>query len=271
MRKTKIAMGASFNKIEYKDIAFHEKLGEGGFGAVHHVTFRKSLRGRKEGVAKTVFELLESEVNIMAKLCHPNIVTLFGVCQSGAVNVILLEYAKNGSLHDHLSDASKPVTPELRKKWMKESALALQYLHAHNFLHRDIKASNCLLFENNLLKLCDFGLAKEITKSQTTSAYKGTCQYMAPEIHTGNDNGRAVYSKPSDIYSYGMLLLEMFTRKQPFDGLEWYAVVFHVGCGNQPDVPKECPPELANLMRRCWHCQPKERPTIDDIVEGKCK
>ena len=262
-------MGASVSKVEYSNLEFHEKLGKGAFGTVHHVTLKKPVKGFKEVATKTVFDIPEKEVRILASLKHPNIVSFLGSCQTGAVNIIILEYAKNGSLHDYLSDASKPLPPDLMKKWIKQSALAIQYLHANNFLHRDIKASNCLLFENDNLKLCDFGLAREISQFQTTSSRKGTYRYMAPEIHIGNEHGRGLFSKPSDIYAFGMLMLEICTRKVPFDDLEWCAVVFQVGRGRQPVIPDDCAEDLADLMKRCWNFNPKDRPGIDSIVEGE--
>ncbi|XP_072014845.1 uncharacterized protein [Amphiura filiformis] len=183
-----------------------------------------------------------------------------------------MEYAPNGSLHDYLKDPSKTLPYELQKKWAQESVLALKYLHGQNFLHRDIKPQNCLLFKDNLLKLCDFGLAREIEESQTTSSQKGTYRYMAPEIHVGNERGRAIYSKPADIWAYGMLLLEICTRKPPFQELEWHRVIFEVGNGAQPSIPEGCPKDLSDIMQQCWNNDPKQRPTSASIAKalGAC-
>ena len=263
-------MGAAINKIEYNNLEFHEKIGEGGFGFVHRVTFKKPYNGYTEAAAKTVHEVQEEEVKIMSKLHHPHIVPLLGCCQTGHVNtaIIVMEYAKNGSLHDYLSDKTNPLPYSLQQKWIKESARAIEYLHENNFLHRDIKANNCLLFEDNILKLCDFGLAREIEHSQTTSSVKGTYRYMAPEILIGNEQGRGVFSKHADIYGYGMLVLEILTRKPPFPDLEWQKVVFAVGMGSRPDIPADCPPGMADTMRSCWEADPKKRPTIQYIIHG---
>ena len=266
-----VTMGASnsVDKIDTKNIVFHETIGEGGFGSVKRVSFKKPHKGYKEAAGKTViYELGIKEVEIMSQMKHPNIVTLLGVCQTGGAHLIVMEYAPNGSLHDYLSDKSKPLPYELVKKWAKEAARAIQYLHGQNVLHRDIKPQNCLLFEEGQLKLCDFGLAREIDESQTTSSQKGTVRYMAPEIHRGNEHGRAVYSKPADIYGYGMLLLEICTRKPPFEELEWFRVVFEVGNGAKPTIPDDCPKDLADIMRPCWNTDPKQRPIIASIVEG---
>ena len=259
------------DRIEYKRIKFHEQIGVGAFGAVHRVTFsgifRNQYKGYKQAAAKSVFNLEEKEIKIMSKLKHNNIVTLIGFSQTEVTNVILMEYATNGSLHEYLADLSKPLSVDLQNKWYIESALAIQYLHSQNFLHRDIKPKNCLLFDDYLLKLCDFGLARELEGSRTTSEEKGTKRYMAQELIVLNERGRAVYSKPADIYAYGMLVLEIYTRKPPFPGWEPLKVVFEVGNGAQPSVPEDCPSYLADMMQQCWNMDPKERPTIEMIVE----
>ncbi|XP_072022497.1 tyrosine-protein kinase JAK1-like [Amphiura filiformis] len=263
-----VRMATAFpvDNIEYKDLTFHEQIGEGAFGKVHRVTFLRPHEGYNEIAGKTVFKMDEKEVQLMSRLHHRHIVKLVGLCQSGPIHVILMEYAPNRSLHDYLSDSSKPLPSGLRIKWIKESALAIQYLHDQNFLHRDIKSSNCLLFEDNLLKLCDFGLTRRIDCSQTSSSQKDTYRYMAPEIHGGNDRGRDVFSKPADIYAYGMLMLEICTRKPPFHTWEWHKVVYEVGSGAKPTVPTDCSKDLAGIMQQCWEYNPKQRPTIASII-----
>ncbi|XP_072021685.1 uncharacterized protein [Amphiura filiformis] len=268
-----IKMGASVDKLDASNIDFHECIGEGGFGSVSRVSFKKPYKGYKEAASKTVlYKLAKKEAEVMSKLHHPHIVNLLGICEIPSVKLILMEYAPNGSLHDYLKDPSKPLPYQLQKKWAKESALAITYLHGQNFLHRDIKPQNCLLFQDNLLKLCDFGLAREIEESQTTSSQKGTYRYMAPEIHVGNERGRAIYSKPADIWAYGMLLLAICTRKPPFEDLEWHRVVFEVGNGAKPSLPKSCPKDLSDIMQQCWNNDPKQQPTsaLIALALGAC-
>ncbi|XP_072018959.1 mitogen-activated protein kinase kinase kinase 7-like [Amphiura filiformis] len=267
-------MGASVTKLDTGNIDLKECIGEGGFGSVRRVKFKKPYKGYTEAAGKTVVhEFASKEVEVMSKLYHPNIVKLLGICENLGAKLIVMEYAPNGSLHDYLKDPTKPLPYELQKKWAKESALAIKYLHGHDFLHRDIKPQNCLLFQDNLLKLCDFGLAREIEKSQTTSSRKGTYRYMAPEIHVGNKHGRAIYSKPADIWAYGMLLLAICTRKPPFQRLEWHRVVFEVGNGAKPSIPEGCPKDLSDIMQQCRNVDPKLRPTITSIAMalGACR
>ena len=257
--------------MAFDNLEFHEKLGEGGYGTVKRVTFKQPYKGYTEAAAKFVRDMRKEEVEIMSKLSHPNIVTWLGFTNE-PISIIFLEIAKNGDLHSHLSDSSKPLPDTLKQKWIQDSVLALQYLHGQNFLHRDIKARNCLLFDPDTLKLCDFGLAREIDRSFTTSSTKGTYQYMAPEIHNTNVNNRAVYSKSSEIYALGMLVQEIWTRKPPFHGLPYGQVIYQVGEGKlQPEIASDCPEDLANMMKQCWDVNPRKRPSIDAIYEGKYK
>ncbi|XP_072036484.1 mitogen-activated protein kinase kinase kinase 21-like [Amphiura filiformis] len=256
------------SKIDFGDLQFHESLGEGGFGSVNRVTFKTPYNGYTEAAAKSVIDFRKEEVEILAKLSHPHVVNLIGFYQNGPVKIIFLEYATGGSLHGYLSDESKPLPEDLKRKWICESALGIQYLHANKCLHRDIKANNCLLFEDNILKLCDFGFARETDHSVTMSSQKGTYQYMAPELINTSDTNLAVYSRYADIYAYGMLVLEICTRKRPFHGMEYAYVVFQVGEGKlQPRIPRDCPTDLAVLMRQCWHLNPRKRPSIDIVLE----
>ena len=256
------------NAITYEDLEFHETLGEGGFGTVYRVTFKKkSFKGYKEAAAKFLRVMCKQEVEIMCRLHHPNIVTLIAHIKTPFT--IILEYAKFGSVHDYLKDENKPLTEEMMKKWLKEAALAIEHLHEQNLLHRDIKASNCLLFDGMTLKLCDFGITRELEHSQSTSSMKGTHRYLAPEIIVGNDEGRAIYSKPADIYAYGLLVLEIYSRKPPFYGLQPHTLIYRVGNGEQPKIPDNCPQLVSEVMRQCWKRHPGERPTIQNILEGK--
>ncbi len=190
--------------LELSNIKFGKELGEGAYGKVNHVTFKKPFKGYKEAAGKSVNTLRREEVETMKKLDHPNIVTLLGFYENGPICVIILEYAVNGSLCNYLSDLSLPLENDLKCRWMKQAAAALEHLHAHNILHRDIKASNCLLFANYVLKLSDLGLARIIHHTKSTSTIRGTYRYMPPEILRGCEEGqKAEYSEAGDLYAYG--------------------------------------------------------------------
>ena len=252
----------------YSTLTFHEQLGQGGFGTVHRVTFSEPYKGYSEAAAKCVIDFRKEEVEILTKLSHPHIVRMIGFYENGPLKVIILEYAVRGSLHRFLSDESNHLPDDLKRKWIRESALGIQHLHKNRCLHRDLKASNCLLFEDNILKLSDFGLARETNHEVTMSSQKGTYQYMAPELIDTNESNLAYYSRFADIYAYGMLVLEICTRKPPYTGMEFTYVVFHVAQGKlQPLIPCDCPDDLSIIMRQCWRLNPRQRPTIDRLLD----
>lgn len=264
-------MAALNDKADFSNLNFHEKIGEGGFGIVYRVTFKKPYKGYKEAAAKSVVDIPQQEIDILPNLTHPNIIVLIGVCQHGPCTTLLLEYASLGSLHDYLKKNKHKQLPQDQViKWIKDSARAIEYLHANDVIHRDIKSSNCLLFPNDVLKLSDFGLAKELDQSHTISTQKGTYRYMAPEIIKTDENNRAKYSKFTDIYAFGVLALEIYTQEEPFAGFAWMYIVYHVGSGLlTPSVPSECPKRLSRLLQRCWSFDPMKRPNMVRVLEGK--
>ncbi|XP_072039701.1 uncharacterized protein [Amphiura filiformis] len=250
--------------LKFADLNFHETIGEGGCSTVSRVTFKKKYHGIKEAAAKNVLNLRKDEVLIFEQLNHENIVKLLAFIEEGPIHLILLEYTPFGSLYDYFSkDPSKAISKKLAKKWATEAGLALHYLHQRNVIHRDIKSSNCLIFPVDLLKISDFGLAREIEGSHATSSEKGTWRYMAPEIHNASR-----FSKPSDIYAFGMLLLEIQSRELPFgEKNEWQFIVYKVVSeGLRPDIPHSCPKRLARLIHLCWKADPKKRPDIETVL-----
>ena len=260
-----------FAQLDYDNLEFHEQIGEGGGGIVNRVTFKHQHNGYNEAAAKTILRteksITDEEAEIMSRLNHPNIVLLLGFCKISRTKIIVLEYAKHGSLHHFLAAEKNSLPQELQHKWMRESALALQYLHAKNFLHRDVKANNCLLFDNNVLKLCDFGLAKELDeKSYAQSSQKGTHGYMAPELVV---DIHVPYSRYTDVWAYGMLVYEILSRKVPFhDYKEPMHVLYKVGSGElTPTIPSDCPGHIETLMMKCWKFEAKKRPTMDTILQ----
>uniref|UniRef100_A0A2N9GZV7 Protein kinase domain-containing protein n=1 Tax=Fagus sylvatica TaxID=28930 RepID=A0A2N9GZV7_FAGSY len=191
-----------------------EKLGQGGFGAVYKgflrdsnsfVAVKKVAKGSKQGIKE-----YSSEVKIISRLRHRNLVQLIGWCHDRREELLLVyEFMSNGSLDSHLYKKESVLIWAVRYKVAQGLASSLLYLHEEweqCVLHRDIKSSNIMLDSHFNAKLGDFGLARLVDHakgSQTTCAV-GTMGYMAPEYYTNN---RA--SKESDVYSFGIVALEI--------------------------------------------------------------
>ncbi|KAE8692692.1 L-type lectin-domain containing receptor kinase IX.1 [Hibiscus syriacus] len=190
-----------------------EKLGEGGFGAVFkgyltdldtNVAVKRISKASKQGIKEYA-----SEVKIISRLRHKNLVKLVGWCHEKGELILVYEFMANGSLDSHLFKGKSLLTWDVRFKIMHGLASALLYLHEegdHCVLHRDIKASNIMLDSSFNAKLGDFGLARLVdhAKGSQTTQLAGTMGYMAPECIS---SGKA--SKESDVYSLGVVALEI--------------------------------------------------------------
>lgn len=203
-----------------------QKLGEGGFGAVYKgylhdtemaVAVKKISKGSKQGRKEYV-----TEVKVISQLRHRNLVQLIGWCHDKGEFLLVYEFMPNGSLDYHLFGKIKsPLTWALRYKITLGLASALLYLHEEweqCVVHRDIKPNNIMLDSNFNVKLGDFGLARLMDHElgpQSASGLAGTLGYMAPEyIRTGKA------SKESDVYSFGMVVLEIATGRRSVDPVE---------------------------------------------------
>ncbi|XP_072988474.1 L-type lectin-domain containing receptor kinase IX.1-like [Typha latifolia] len=209
-----------------KNFAEEKKLGEGGFGAVYRgylndskldVAIKKVSRGSKQGRKEYI-----SEVKIISRLRHRNLVQLVGWCHDKGYDqlVLVYEFMPNGSLDSHLYSGERLLLWATRYNIALGLASALLYLHEEweqCVVHRDVKPSNVMLDSAFNAKLGDFGLARLVDHdcgSQTT-VLAGTMGYLAPECVA---TGKA--SKESDVYSFGVVALEIACGRRPLDPKE---------------------------------------------------
>ncbi|KAL2527819.1 putative serine/threonine-protein kinase [Forsythia ovata] len=198
-------------------------IGEGGYGIVYHgllednhrVAVKNLLNNR--GQAEREFKV---EVEAIGRVRHKNLVRLLGYCAEGEHRMLVYEYVDNGNLEQWLHGdvgSYSPLTWDIRMKIILGTAKGLTYLHEGlepKVVHRDIKSSNILLDKQWNSKVSDFGLAKLLgsEKSYITTRVMGTFGYVAPEYaSTGMLNER------SDVYSFGILIMEIITGRNPVD------------------------------------------------------
>jgi len=165
----------------------------------------------------TAYKLMESEIAIMKKMNHPNIVQLFEIIDDPGYNkvFIVMEYISGGSLHNLVKDGT-PIPLEKCWKYFRDLICGLEYCHnVANIIHRDIKPENLLIDENDVLKIVDFGVAFMMTDgSDESKATLGSSFYLAPEICKG-----LVYKgRKTDIWAAGVTLYRIVTAKMPFEG-----------------------------------------------------
>lgn len=254
-----------------------------GFGGSSDV-YLGDLRGTEVAVKK--LRLLEAkkdyikeykrEVSSLVLLYHPYLVLLMGAVAEPFNLSIVTEFCKGGNLFELLY--KKPninLSWELKKKILLQIAIGMNYLHTNNppVLHRDLKSLNILLTDKiekssdtTDIKISDFGLSRLYQKSCILTGHLGTCYWMAPEIIV---NKR--YSTKVDVYSYGIIIWEVCTRKTPYSCMSQQQVQFYVsvkkGRPNLKIIPSNTPPKIIQLMQMCWDHEPNNRPSFEYIVE----
>jgi len=247
-------------------------MGSGYFGEVRKglwrgVTVACKFVLEKSFRQKSDILLFEQEVNILSSLRHPNIILYMGVCIDTKDKIIVMEYMDKGSLHDLLR--KEPLTLEKIHKIAKEIGLGMNYLHGENILHRDLTSKNILLSKHMEAKVADFGLSKiKLVETQDTSNTIGSVAWMAPEVIANASN----FTKLSDVYSYGVILWELFTGEDPCPRgtapLNYANRVLHEEY--RPAIPEDVPIHWIDLIINCWKYKKlleiQQRPSFDDIV-----
>ena len=248
---------------------FFQVLGKGSFGVVLRAKWRQM------DVAIKIFQTEQEhaaflvELHQLSRVEHENIIKLYGASTQPPSPVFLvMEYAENGSLYKvlHQMKAHLPYNSGHAISWVLQCAKGVDYLHSMKpkpIIHRDLKSPNLLLVNHGLtLKICDFGTACEQHSRMTNN--KGSAAWMAPEVFEGTE-----YTEKCDIFSWGIILWEVLTRRLPYDeirGNDW-RVMWAIHSGRRPPPILDCPEVLESLMNRCWHKDTSVRPTMAEIVE----
>ncbi|KAL4581146.1 hypothetical protein LXL04_017355 [Taraxacum kok-saghyz] len=285
-----------FHEILLATENFDESLviGRGGFGKVYRGNV---FNGSSEVVA--AIKRLDSmsnqgaiefwaEVDMLSKLRHCHLVSLIGYCNHGKEMILVYDYMPRGTLEDHLHKLSTPLSWIQRLKICIGAGRGLDYLHTgtgieSGVIHRDVKSSNILLHENMAAKISDFGLSKigPINQPSTyvNTLVKGTFGYLDPNyFRTGR------LTRKSDVYSFGVVLLEVLCRRRAVDktldeeqwGLALWAQDYikegklkHIVDSDiWGQISTKCLKEFLRITERCLLNNPKQRPTMTEVVFG---
>ena len=260
-----------------------EMIGAGGMGEVYRATDTKLGRSVAVKVLPEAFAAdperivrFEREARLLASLNHPHIAALYGMEQDGGRHFLIMELVEGETLAERLRRAALPVEEALTIA--HQIAEALDAAHERGVIHRDLKPANVKITPDENVKVLDFGLAKAMTEESPVAAgqtginatHSPTFSLMATQA--GVILGTAVYMSPeqakglpadhrSDLFSFGCVLYEMLTGRQPFRG-DTVADVIASVLVREPDlsaVPPNLNPRLSDLLKRCLEKNPKRR------------
>ncbi|KAI7986698.1 LEAF RUST 10 DISEASE-RESISTANCE LOCUS RECEPTOR-LIKE PROTEIN KINASE-like 1.2 [Camellia lanceoleosa] len=213
----------SYNELQKATNNFDSKkeVGDGGFGTVYQGKLRDGRVVAVKRLYEHNFKRVEqfmNEIEILTRLRHPNLVSLYGFTSRHCRELLLVyEYIPNGTVADHLhGDRAKPgsLSWTTRMSIAFETASALAYLHASDVIHRDVKTNNILLDNSFCVKVADFGLSRLFPTDVThvSTAPQGTAGYVDPEYHECYQ-----LTNKSDVYSFGVVLIELISSKPAVD------------------------------------------------------
>lgn len=248
-----------------------QRLGSGSFAQVYLATKAesgetfaiKAIARNKLGDVK-IQENLDSEIMIMRDYIHPNIVRLFEHYTSANHIYLVLEYCAGGDLQQYIRKFGR-LDERTARRFLIQLARGLQFLHSKHLIHRDIKPQNLLLTEMSdtaIMKIADFGFAKQLTEAAMAHTPCGTPLYMAPEILELRE-----YDAKADLWSVGCVLFEMLSGSPPFRGSNSRELYINIKSKNLR-LPKDVKitPDLLQLIQMLLERNPSLRITVDLFV-----
>jgi serine/threonine protein kinase len=279
----------TYSNLKKLTNSFKEKVGQGGYGAVYK---GKLPDGRMVAVkmlsaSKGNGEEFINEVASISRTSHVNIVTLLGFCYERSKSALIYEFMPNGSLDRFIYDKGSSITLDSKTMFQIAIGIArgLEYLHRGcntRILHFDIKPHNILLDEDLHPKISDFGLAK-LCKTKVSivsmTGMRGTAGYIAPEVFSRYFGG---VSHKSDVYSYGMLVLEMVGARKEFDsGLSQTSETYFPDViydkleqGESFETLEDITSEKEDTIKKmiivslwCTQTIPSDRPSMGKVIE----
>ncbi|CAI2353694.1 unnamed protein product [Caenorhabditis sp. 36 PRJEB53466] len=233
---------------------------------------------------------LKREANLVNGLSHNNIVRLLGICLDDIYFGLLLELCEGGSLRTvcHNMETTKAIPLGVLVDWGGQVADGMQYLIKEGYVHRDLKADNVLVKEEVCLcideetmkydwctkcgrrpldklqlKITDFGVTRKMNTDANRVSTVGTYAWLAPEAFKNN-----TWSESSDVWSFGVVLWELLSREEPYQGQIPAAIAFQIAMrGQSLAIDEKCPEKWKNIMQKCWAIEPRDRPTFRQLVQ----
>ncbi|KAG0475161.1 hypothetical protein HPP92_014847 [Vanilla planifolia] len=252
------ALAKGLQTIHNDDLEEIRELGSGTYGAVYHGKWRGSdvaikrikascFAGKPSERERLIADFWK-EALILSSLHHPNVVSFYGVVRDGPDGSLatVTEFMVNGSLKQFLQKKDRTIDRRKRLIIAMDVAFGMEYLHAKNIVHFDLKCENLLVNMRDphrpVCKIGDLGLSKVKQHTLVSGGIRGTLPWMAPELLSGKTS---MVSEKIDVYSFGGI----------------------VNSTLRPQIPSWCDPEWRSLMESCWSTDPTERPSFSEISQ----
>jgi serine/threonine protein kinase len=258
--------------VSASDLLWGAELGRGAFGVVYDALWTDPRHdGKQRRVAvKLMTEFsqealadFEKEANTMRSIKpHPNVVMLLGICHDPYS--LVTEFMEQGSLDRWLKAHPDVDDKGGLRRIVREIIAGVAHLHAQPLIHRDLAARNVLVAASGQVKIADFGQARQDTGDQNkTKSDSGPLKWMAPECIL-----RQTYSVKTDTFSFGITLVEIYTRALPYPGLPSMRVATQVAAGTLTHpTPKEIPKNLRPVFQACLSFEPADRPDFEQLKD----
>ncbi|KAK7132907.1 hypothetical protein R3I93_019229 [Phoxinus phoxinus] len=261
--------GFSYDKWEINpsELTFMKELGCGQFGVVRLGKWRAqhkvAIKTVREG-AMSEDDFLE-EAKIMMNLSHSNLVQLYGVCTQQKPIYLVTEFMELGCLLNYLRQRRGALGALELLGICHDVSLGMQHLEQNGFIHRDLAARNCLVNSSLVVKVSDFGMTRYVLDDQywSSSGAKFPVKWSPPEVFNF-----CKYSSKSDVWSFGVLMWEVFTEgKMPYEQNQNHEVVMMVTQGHRLYRPKKASAHVYSIMQTCWMERVDERASFTEISQ----
>eukprot|EP00850_Spirogloea_muscicola_P001579 SM000006S19344 [mRNA] locus=s6:214523:219235:+ [translate_table: standard] len=274
--------------VNFQDLELGSRLGGGSSGRLYRAKYRGQdvavkvimlADGSLEGISGSLrpapgselLQMFKQEVAIMRIVRHKNLIQFIGACLCWPRLCIVTELMAGGSVRDMMQNKGGGLEPLAALKVLRDAARGMDFLHRRGVVHRDLKAANLLIDEHDVVKVCDFGVARmkpgggpgeAAGEASEMTAETGTYRWMAPEVLE-----HCPYDHRVDVYSFGIMIWEILTGDIPYAGLTpLQAAIGVVQRQLRPVMPTTAPPKLKELAQRCWSTNPADRPEFDEIL-----
>uniref|UniRef100_A0A8C3NKU3 Tyrosine-protein kinase n=1 Tax=Geospiza parvula TaxID=87175 RepID=A0A8C3NKU3_GEOPR len=267
-KQAPITAGLSYGKlvINASELTRVQEIGSGQFGVV----YLGYLLDKTKVAIKTIREGAMSEedfieeAKVLMKLSHPKLVQLYGVCFEDAPICLVFEFMENGCLSDYLRSQRGSFSKETLLGMCLDVCEGMAYLEQNSVIHRDLAARNCLVGESHVVKVSDFGMSRIVLDDQYTSSTgtKFPVKWSAPEVFSYSN-----YSTKSDVWSFGVLMWEVFSEgKIPYENRTNAEVVEEINAGFRLYKPKLASKAIYEVMSHCWRMGKDERPSFSLLL-----